>query len=86
MENLIIWVVLVKIKTILLQKFLPLSEVDIQGLLHPAEANLDIFLRGFSLSSCHQTQSESPLALIPLAPKSHYPLNCEQNCSYFDPD
>jgi hypothetical protein len=33
------------------------------------------------------TPSESPLALIPLAPKSHasfkYALNCEQMCNFF---
>jgi hypothetical protein len=39
-------------KKISLQQFLPLSEAEIQGLLHPAEANLGYFLRGFSLSSC----------------------------------
>jgi hypothetical protein len=40
--------VLLKInKKILLQQFLPLSEAEIQGLLHPAQAN--IFLHSFSL-------------------------------------
>jgi hypothetical protein len=36
-------------KEISLQQFIPLSEVEIQVLLHPAQANLDIFLCGFSL-------------------------------------
>jgi hypothetical protein len=41
-------------KNISLQQVRPLSEDEIQGLLHPAQANLDIILRGFSLSSCLQ--------------------------------
>jgi hypothetical protein len=41
-------------KKISLQQFLPLTEAEIQGLLHPAEANLGYFLAGFNLSSCPQ--------------------------------
>jgi hypothetical protein len=41
----------------LLQKFLPLSEVEIQGLLHSAQANLAWF-QSLQLPS---TQSESPV-------------------------
>jgi hypothetical protein len=36
-------------ETKIMQQFLPLSESEIQGLLHPAQANFG--LRGFSLSS-----------------------------------
>jgi hypothetical protein len=59
-----------KIK-ISLQQFLPLSETEIQGLLNPAEANLWYFLAWFQSLQLPSTQSESPLALIPRAPKSH---------------
>jgi hypothetical protein len=31
-------------KEIILQQFLPISEAEIQGLLHPAQANLGYFL------------------------------------------
>jgi hypothetical protein len=51
-----------EIKKSTLQQFLPLSEAEIQGLLHPAQANLAWF-QSLQLPS---TQSESPLA-----PKSH---------------
>jgi hypothetical protein len=47
-----------------------LSQAEIQGL-HPAEANLGYFLAWFQSFHLPSTQSESPLALIPLAPKSH---------------
>jgi hypothetical protein len=70
-----------KINKISLQQFLPLSEAEIQALLHPAEANLGYFLAGFQSLQLPSTQSESPFALIPLAPKSHV-LNCEQNFSF----
>jgi hypothetical protein len=69
MENLILWIVL--IKKILLQQFLTLSEPEIQGLLHPAQANLGYFPAWFESLQLHSTQSESFLALIPLAPKLH---------------
>jgi hypothetical protein len=46
-------------------------EAEIQGLLHPAEANLGYFLAWFQSLQLTSTKSESPLALIPLAPKSH---------------
>jgi hypothetical protein len=52
-----------------LQQFLPVSEAEIQGLLH--QANLGYFLAWFQSLQLPSTQSESPLALIPLAPKSH---------------
>jgi hypothetical protein len=39
-----------------------LPQAEIQGLLYPAQANLDIFLRGFSLFQLSSTQPESPLA------------------------
>jgi hypothetical protein len=52
-------------------QFLPVSEAEIQGLLHPAEANLSYFLAWFQSLQLPSTQSESPLALIPLAPKCH---------------
>jgi hypothetical protein len=48
-----------------LQQFLPLSEAEIQGL-RPAEANL-----GFQSPQLPSAQPESPLALIPLVPKSN---------------
>jgi hypothetical protein len=48
---------------------------EIQGLLHPAQANLGYFLAWFQSLQLTSTQSESPLALIPLAPKSHVSLN-----------
>jgi hypothetical protein len=54
-----------------LQQFLPLSEAEIQGLLHPAEVNLGYFLAWFQSLQLPSTQPESPFALIPLAPKSH---------------
>jgi hypothetical protein len=60
-----------------LRRFLPLSEAEIQGLLHPAEANL-----GFQSPQLPSTQSESPLALYPMRLLKHV-LNCEQNCSLF---
>jgi hypothetical protein len=73
-----------------LQQFLPLSEAEIQGLLLPAQTNLGYFLAWFQSLHLPSVQSESPHALIPLAPKTHvsfkYVLNCENNFSYFDPD
>jgi hypothetical protein len=42
------------------------QEAEIQGLLHPAEANLGYFLAWFQSLQLPSTQSESPLA-----PKSH---------------
>jgi hypothetical protein len=51
-----------------LQQFLPLSEAEIQYRM--AKAKFGIFLSGFSLSSCPQHSLKSPLALIPVAPKS----------------
>jgi hypothetical protein len=46
-------------------------EAEIQGLLYPAETNLGYFLAWFQSLQLPSTQSESPLALIPPAPKSH---------------
>jgi hypothetical protein len=48
-----------------LQQFLPMSEAEIQGLPHPAQANLGYFV-WFQSLQLPSTQSESPLA-----PKSH---------------
>jgi hypothetical protein len=45
-------------------------EAEIQGLLHPAEANLGYFLAWFQSLQPPSTQSESPLA-----PKSHVSFN-----------
>jgi hypothetical protein len=45
-------------------------EAEIQGLLHPAEANLGYFLMRFQSLQLPSTQSQSPFALIPLATKS----------------
>jgi hypothetical protein len=49
-------------KKISLQQFLPLSEAEIQGLLHPAEANLGYFLAWYQPLQLPSTQYESPLA------------------------
>jgi hypothetical protein len=53
-----------------LQQFLPLSEAEIQGLLHPAQDNLDYFLAWFQSLQLTSRKSERPVALFPLAPKS----------------
>jgi hypothetical protein len=42
-----------------------------QGLLHPAQINFGYFLAWFRSLQLSSTQSESPLALITLVPKSH---------------
>jgi hypothetical protein len=44
---------------------------EIQGILHPAEANLGYFLAWFQSLQLPSTQSESPLALISFSPKFH---------------
>jgi hypothetical protein len=50
-----------------------------QGLLHPAEANLGYFLAWFQSLQLPSPLSESPLALISLAPKPHVSLKvCTQ--------
>jgi hypothetical protein len=59
-----------------LQQFLLLSGAEIQGLLHPAEANLGYFLAWFQSLQLPSTQPGSPLV-----PKSHV-LSCEQNFSF----
>jgi hypothetical protein len=66
-----------------LQIFLPLSEAEIQGLLHPAQTNFGYFLAWFQSLKLPSTQSQSPLA-----PKAHVSflinvLNCEHNFSIF---
>jgi hypothetical protein len=48
-----------------MQQFLPLSEAEIQGLLHPAQDNLGYVLMWFQSLQLHSTQSESPLDLVP---------------------
>jgi hypothetical protein len=57
-------------KEISLQKFLPLSEVEIQALLHPSYTNLGYFLIWFQYLQLPSTKSESPFVLFPLAHKS----------------
>jgi hypothetical protein len=55
-----------------LQKFLPLSDAEIQGLLHPAQAGLC----GFSHSTCPQYSLKTLLLLNPMF-LLKYILNCE---------
>jgi hypothetical protein len=43
------------------------QEAEIQGLLHPAQANLGYFLAWFQSFQLSSTQSESPLFLISLS-------------------
>jgi hypothetical protein len=45
-------------------------QAKIQGLLHPVQANLGYILAWFQSPQLPSTLSETPLALIPLAPKS----------------
>jgi hypothetical protein len=54
-----------------LLKTMKRQEAEIQGLLHPAEANFVYFLALFQSLQLPSTQSESPLALVPLASYSH---------------
>jgi hypothetical protein len=56
-------------KKISLQQFIPLSEAEIWGFLHPAQANLGYFLVWLQPLQLPSTQSESLLTLTPLAPK-----------------
>jgi hypothetical protein len=49
-----------------MQQFPPLSEAEIQGLLHPAQDNLGYFLTWCQSPQLPSTQSERPLA-----PKPH---------------
>jgi hypothetical protein len=49
-----------------LQQFLPFSEAEIQGLIHPAQDNLGYFLALFQSLQLLSTQSESHLV-----PKPH---------------
>jgi hypothetical protein len=72
MEYLIIWVVLIKTKNISLQQFLPLSETEIPGFLHPAQANHGFF-SCVVLSSCPQHSLLNPMCLL------KHVLNCKQN-------
>jgi hypothetical protein len=52
MKHLVIQAMLIKInKEISLQSFIPLSDAEKQGLLHPAQANLGYFLDGVSVST-----------------------------------
>jgi hypothetical protein len=66
-------------KNISLQKFLPLSEAGIQGLLHPAEASLGYFLARFQSFYLPSAESESPLAFKSRVSFLKFVLNCEQN-------
>jgi hypothetical protein len=54
-----------------MQQLFPLSEAEIQGLLHPAQANPGYFIAWFQSLKLPSTQSASPLALTPRAPKRH---------------
>jgi hypothetical protein len=47
------------------------QEAKIQGLLHPAEANLGYLLAWFQPFQLPSAQSECPLTLLPLGPKYH---------------
>jgi hypothetical protein len=81
--------VLIKIKGITVEPlFKNYKEVaEIQGHLHPAEANLGYFLTWFRPLLCPPYILK---ALIPLASKSHvsikYVFNCEHNILCLDPD
>jgi hypothetical protein len=66
-----------------LQQFISVSEAEIQGLLHPAEANFGYFLAWFQSLQLLTTQSESPLAPKSLVSFLKYVLNCEQNFTFF---
>jgi hypothetical protein len=64
-----------------------------QGLLHPAEGNPGYFLVWCQSLQLPSTQFQSPLALSPLAPKSHASLqntystvNTVLHFSQLDPD
>jgi hypothetical protein len=53
---------MMKVKKKTLQKFLPLSEAEIQGLLRPTQINLGYSLAWFQSLQLPSAQSESPLA------------------------
>jgi hypothetical protein len=64
------------------------SEAEIQGLLHPARSGFGFFLAWFQSLQLPSAQSQSPLVLIGLAPKSHvcllkHVLNCEEHFPFF---
>jgi hypothetical protein len=59
------------ITVVYLLKKIKRQESEIQGLLHPAQANLGYFLAWFQSLQLPSTQSDSPLGVISLAPKSH---------------
>jgi hypothetical protein len=58
-----------------MKQYLPLSEAEIKGPLHPAQTTLGYFLAWFQSLQIPSTQSKSPLALVPLVPKSHVSFN-----------
>jgi hypothetical protein len=62
-----------------LQQFLPLLETEIQGLLHPAQANLVFW---FQFSSCPQHSLKALVLLNPTCLLKCI-LNCEQNFLFF---
>jgi hypothetical protein len=64
------------------------QEAEIQGLLHPAKANLGYFLAWFQSLQLSSTQSESPVAVITLTPKSHvcFKVLIFTHFSNFNPD
>jgi hypothetical protein len=59
-----------------------LSEAEIQGLLHPAEANLGHILARFLSLHLPSTQPESPLTYTYMC-LLKYVLKCEQKFSFF---
>jgi hypothetical protein len=93
MENLIIYIVLMKIRKISLQQIFLLSEVEIQSFIHSVQANIRYFLVWFQSLQLPWAESESSFAPLPLAPKSHESFKvCTQLLieifyfSCFDPD
>jgi hypothetical protein len=63
-----------------------LSEAEMQGLLHPAEANLRYFLAWFQSLQLPSTQSESPLApkfLLLINPMCLFKVRTHLGTAYF---
>jgi hypothetical protein len=59
------------------------QEAETQAPLHPSQASLGYFLVWFQSLQLPSTQSESPLALIHLAPKSHVSFKVNRNFRFF---
>jgi hypothetical protein len=66
-------------------KSITIAEAEIQVSFIQLKPILDIFLRGFSLSSCPQHRLKVLLLLNPMS-FFKLALSCEQNFSYLDPD